>query len=376
MDFDFQKAYQKAEVMIDMIENSKQILIQKVAEITSFLQANLKSSWRYLTNLSKSLKKLKYSNLSQLSSMSSEIKPLLNISSTEDLIFIDKVSIIQNIKSSFFKRNLQDIPYIVMIKGEDGTSPSLNFFYIDLTRQFSKIDPRCIKIEKFQHNEKIFAPSTLVIQMLKSNFFFFGGEKLSTGRSNIFNLKEFKVEKLDNLEAIHSCGGCFYKDEFVLIFGGLYGNNFSSESQKYSIRSKNWEKIQMLPESPSKTTASAVGDLIFITGTKSTGLYQYHFDSNYYSKPCSLSNLKILIREYAIGRLDGAKALYKIEGNSTRLLKKINFDIDYLNCGSFTAYGNFLFFISDAFELFRIDTENDEIQKICFLKLGRRQNTF
>ena len=151
-------------------------------------------------------------------------------------------------------------------------------------------------------------------------------------------MKDLIFEPQARCEAIHSCGGCYFKD-YIYVFGGLYGTNFTNQSKKYSIQDKTWTKIQDLCENFSKTTASVIKDKIYVTGIESSSLYIYYDNiDSYKAINCKGISHRVLVGNFIIGISENSNALFKLENKTVKHIKYINYEINYLNNCSSVRY--------------------------------------
>lgn len=362
----------------DLLLHLKQDIVKKSYEIINTVENQLKNSIDHINSSLKKINHLKTATVQNISEMLNqpEYKDLFLISKFEDILIFDIQNILMNIESNFFLKEYMKSEYIICLQGEN-EGPSMTLNYIDLIDYSITGSKRKIKFENHKHTEKIFSSSTLVVQLYDSNFFILGGEKLSYGIANTFNIENLTFDPQTRCEAIHSCGGCYFKEQ-IFVFGGLYGTNFANESKKYNFIEKTWKKIQPLCENFSKTTATVVNDLIFLTGTISYSAYMYSDRCNNYKSICKGKFIQVLIGNFAIGMYENSFALFELkkdnlvlENIKVDLVEKINYEIAYLNTCSSVRYGRFIYFISDSFDLFRIDVESRKLEKVKNLKFSR-----
>ncbi|OMJ93577.1 hypothetical protein SteCoe_3413 [Stentor coeruleus] len=139
--------------------------------------------------------------------------------------------------------------------------------------------------------------------------------------------------------------GTLYENK-VFFFGGFdESSNMQDSAHKFVLSSKMWESIANLPQKMGYCTSARAGSLIYVTGSPSTEIYQYHPDYDIYVSVIDcLETYKTLFffneKIYII--IDGYLRI--IDGCNTIM----NDEIDAKNMfllGHATFYENSLYFI-------------------------------
>lgn len=150
-----------------------------------------------------------------------------------------------------------------------------------------------------------------ICQIPNKKLFYVGDYNLSTRCAYIIDLKTFEIELLTNVKYRAGTTATYYNN-FVFLFGGIYGTTFVNNCEKYNLTSRKWFDIADFPIL-NKYYLSPLPciDFFILSCFEGSDLYKYNILANNYetlTSEVSNSSMVVLFRNL--------KKYYYISGNS------------------------------------------------------------
>ena len=299
----------------------------------------------------------------------------LNEKSTVSNKILEEILNSSHNKVELIEYNYQKIPIFVKdLFHSENKNPNIGdddygfFFYSSKSDQIDLINLETFKKSTRRFQNGLFAQYCGSCKIDENKYFVHGGydqgSSSNLSSSLILDLKVNSVKICKSGPPINSFGICFLNNE-IYTFGGLDRSSGLSDCKKFNLLTNVWSDIQSLPKGTSCGSATVLKNKAFVADYNNSSIFCYDYKINSFS--ISNSQLvskshKFIMENWLVCFEDG---LFEYDENMM-IAKKQSIYISKIdiNSSSWSKKGNYIHFISQRYDLFRINTLSKQLEVI------------